>query len=96
MANIHPEDKLRVASELQQAVFDALPSHIAVLDPQGQILQTNAAWQDFAKIQGFDNPFGFPGGRYFEVLEHLVGRDQGSMLLTASQGIAEVIRGDMR
>lgn len=86
---------LRVANELQQAVFDALPSQIAVLDPQGQILQTNAAWQDFAKTQGFDNPFGFPGARYFEVLEHLVGRDQGSMLLAASQGIAAVIRGDM-
>ncbi len=86
---------LRVASELQQAVFDALSSHIAVLDQQGLILQTNAAWQDFAKSQGFDNPFGFPGARYFEVLEHLVGREQGSMLLAASQGIAAVIRGDL-
>lgn len=86
---------LRVASELQQAVFDALSSHIAVLNQQGHILQTNAAWQDFAKAQGFANPYGLPGARYFEVLEFLIGREHGAMLLAASQGIAAVIAGDL-
>jgi diguanylate cyclase (GGDEF)-like protein/PAS domain S-box-containing protein len=86
---------LHVASELQQAVFDALSSHIAVLDQRGHIVQTNVAWKDFAKAQGFDDALQNPSGRYFEVLEHLIGRDQGSMLLAAFQGIAAVIHEGM-
>ncbi len=89
------QDALRVANHLQQAVFDALSSHIAVLDQQSHILQTNAAWQDFAKSYGFDNLLGFPGARYFDVLEFLIGREHDSMLLAASQGIAAVITGDL-
>jgi diguanylate cyclase (GGDEF)-like protein len=89
------QEILRVAHHLQQAVFDALSSHIAVLDQQGHILQTNAAWQEFAQSQGFKPSSGVTGVRYFEVLEHLIGREHGVMLLTASQGIAAVIGGEM-
>ena len=89
------QDALRVANHLQQAVFDALSSHIAVLDQQGHILQTNAAWQNFAKTYGFDNPLGFPGAWYFDVLEFLIGREHGATLLAASQGIAAVIAGEL-
>ena len=86
---------LHAVNHLQQAVFDALSSHVAVLDQQARVLQTNAAWQDFAKAQGFDNAYGFPGSPYFEVLAQLMGRDHGALLLAASQGIAAVIAGEL-
>lgn len=35
-----------------QAIMDALPEHIAVVDAAGTIVQINAAWQRFAKANG--------------------------------------------
>jgi diguanylate cyclase (GGDEF)-like protein/PAS domain S-box-containing protein len=42
------ESTLAVAAKFQQAVFDAISAHIAVLDHAGTIVQTNAAWQHYA------------------------------------------------
>jgi PAS domain S-box-containing protein len=42
------EQALREARQFARAVLDALPSHLCVLDEQGKILFTNAAWDRFA------------------------------------------------
>lgn len=39
-------------SERMQAVLDSLPEHLAVLDPTGTIVRTNAAWRAFAVANG--------------------------------------------
>lgn len=35
-----------------QAILDALPEHVAVLDPAGTIVMVNAAWRRFAQANG--------------------------------------------
>jgi two-component system CheB/CheR fusion protein len=35
-----------------QAIIDALPEHIAVVDVLGKIIMINAAWRRFAKANG--------------------------------------------
>ncbi|NBB86972.1 MAG: PAS domain S-box protein [Bacteroidetes bacterium] len=40
------------APEASQALLDALPAHVAVLDAEGTILEVNQAWQQFAAAQG--------------------------------------------
>lgn len=40
------------AEQLNQAVLDALPAHIAVLGPDGRIVATNRAWDEFNRRNG--------------------------------------------
>ena len=42
------EAELLAAAQFQQAVFDSISAQIVVLDHAGCILQTNAAWQNYA------------------------------------------------
>jgi len=42
------QEALLVASRFQQAVFDSLTAQIAVLDQTGTVVQTNAAWRQYA------------------------------------------------
>ena len=42
-----PSDALLLAS-----VLDALPAHVALLDPQGRIVRVNQAWRRFAQANG--------------------------------------------
>ena len=88
------EEALRVASAFQQAVFDSLSAHIAVLDRQGAILQTNAAWHKFSVDIGLADHPRFKGGDYLEILTCLTGSDQNTVA-DASAGIASVICGEV-
>ncbi|MBM7454755.1 PAS domain S-box-containing protein [Oceanisphaera litoralis] len=44
--------RLQESEQFIRGVLDALPSHIAVLDQKGMILQTNLGWRRFAKANG--------------------------------------------
>lgn len=88
------EDALRVASRFQQAVFDALAAQIAVLDRRGLVLQTNAAWRQYATDNGLADAPCFVGGNYLEALDCIAGKDQETVL-AASAGIASVIAGEL-
>ena len=35
-------------TNLYKVVIDSLSAHVAILDGEGKILETNRAWQDFA------------------------------------------------
>lgn len=72
--------RLRDAERLQ-ATLDAMPEHIAVIDRQGNIVQTNRAWQDFADANGCLGDAGL-GANYFAVL-----------LRSTEPGSAEVLQG---
>src|SRR6185312_10012966 len=41
----------RIAAE-REAILDALPAHIALLDPAGRIVAVNAAWRRYAMENG--------------------------------------------
>ena len=84
------EETVQVVSGLQQAVFDSLPFHIAVLDRDGNILQTNAVWKAYAEATGFGNRCGFIGDSYSDVLETVMG-GVGETIRAASIGIASVM-----
>lgn len=46
------EAALRASEELNRRTLQALPAHIAVIDPSGEILAVNQAWLDFAADNG--------------------------------------------
>ena len=93
-ANKQAEEALRAAARFQEAVFDSLSAHLVVLDHQGIIVQTNAAWRKYAADNDFANGPDFSGGKYLDVLACITEDDTG-VLLAATTGIAAVACGEV-
>jgi len=88
------EEALRVASHFQQAVFDSLAAHIAVLDQAGTVMQTNAAWRQYTVDSGFAaRPCGQEGS-YLKILACLTEQDPQTMH-SAQTGISAVLAGEL-
>ena len=94
MKSKQTEEALLVAARFQQAVFDSLAAHIAVLDSHGSIIQTNAAWRKYANDNGFGITSEFMTGNYLHVLDHLTGHDSATVQ-AATLGIASVGSGEL-
>lgn len=86
------EKTLQTASALLQAVFDALPVKIVVLDRHGRIDQTNLAWDTYARENGFPGHCCEAGADYAGALTAMMGGVQ-STVDSAVAGIADVISG---
>lgn len=82
----HLPGELRLA--VQQALFDVIPSQIAVLDPSGKILATNRAWES---AQGTDASATFlqPGDQpdYLLMWERALGEGRDH-----AQAVLELVR----
>ena len=87
------EESLRIASQFQQAVFDALWAHLLVLDRHGNVIQTNAAWQQYARDNGCPDVTAHIGVSYLELLACVTGDDAETVRLT-SVGIESVVSGE--
>jgi len=42
--------------DIYRVVVDSLSAHVAILDEQGAIIETNLAWQNFQKKMVLKNP----------------------------------------
>ncbi len=61
-----------------QDVLDALTSHIAILDEQGDIIAVNSAWRNFGKDNGFiGGDYGI-GENYLKICDRVTGDDRES------------------
>lgn len=87
------EAAVRFNQHLTQAVIDSLAAHVAVLDRDGTIISTNAAWTRFAH----DNSPGLPqrtyvGTNYLAICHGASGEDsEGAVEVEA--GIRDVLSG---
>lgn len=59
-------DRLQAERDLQ-ALLDALPQQVAVLDAEGQIVRTNHPWGEFARANGGRSDTAGVGRNYLEV-----------------------------
>lgn len=77
---------------VQQAILDALPAHIALLGPTGEIITVNESWKRFAVANAFQGPAFGVGKNYLTVCETASGEgsDQAS---SAAAGIRSVLEG---
>ena len=55
--------------EMYRVIVDSLSTHVAVLDEQGMIIETNRAWQEFARQNGMRDPVDCVGLNYLTVCE---------------------------
>jgi len=76
-----------------QAIIDALPEHIAVLEHDGKIVMVNQAWRRFAKANGdSDLEHTGVGTNYFEACR--IGNSEGAEIAQrAIHGVKSVLEG---
>lgn len=78
-----------------QAIIDALPEHVAVVDPVGVICMVNAAWRRFARANGDpDMVRTGVGVNYLGVCQVRHPSDQ-SLIDTALKGLRQVLDGSL-
>ena len=87
------DDKpLCYSSEEARTVLDSISAHIAIVDENGMILDTNRAWRDFAVKSGMPEDYDSIGDDYLAICEAASGKD-GEDARAVAAGIREVIDG---
>jgi two-component system CheB/CheR fusion protein len=78
-----------------QSILDALPEHIAVVDPAGMIVMVNAAWRNFARANGdMDLQYSGPGINYLDVC-HAGNHPDAAVASEAAKGLRAVLDGSI-
>lgn len=93
------KDKHQVQSdlfrdELARTVLNSLSAHIAILDQDGVILETNTAWRQFAINNGMPDDYDDRGANYLEICDASKGGDENDGHQVA-EGIRQVIDGSI-
>ena len=91
--NTRNMEPMSFSDELARTVLNSLSAHIAILDENGVILETNKAWQRYAVNSGMPQTCDHRGVNYLDICEATIGSeaiDAGKV----AEGIREVIRGD--
>ncbi len=78
------------SSEEARTVLDSLSAHIAIVDENGVILDTNRAWRAFAVKSGMPEDYDSIGENYLDVCEATRG-EEGEHTRTVAAGIRDVI-----
>ena len=82
------------ADELARTVLDSLSAHIAILDENGVIVETNTAWRNYAVIGGMPEDHDDRGINYLAVCDATKGNESEDAGKVA-EGIRAVIRGEL-
>jgi DNA-binding CsgD family transcriptional regulator len=92
--NTRRGEPLSFSDELARTVLNSLSAHIAILDENGVILETNTAWRNYAVKGGMPEDHDYNGINYLAVCEATKGSDAGDAHKVA-EGIRAVIGGDL-
>jgi len=80
--------------ELARTVLNSLSAHIAILDENGVILETNEAWRNYAVKNGMSDDYDHRGTNYLAICDATKGSESGDAGDVA-EGIRAVIRGEL-
>jgi len=75
-----------------RTVLDSLSAHIAIVDENGVILDTNQAWREFAIKSGLPEDYNSIGDNYLEICDAATDED-GANARSVAAGIRDVIAG---
>lgn len=78
---------------LAKNVINSLSAHIAIIDENGIILETNKAWQEFAHQTKAGGDLNFIGKSYLKICDDAIGEEADDAHAVA-KGIRAVIRGE--
>lgn len=77
---------------IARSVLDSLSAHIAIIDADGVIIETNRAWKAYAGESGVSGDLSFAGLNYLDVCEAASGPEAKDAKAVA-RGIRDVIAG---
>jgi PAS domain S-box-containing protein len=89
------EESIRQLVEMQVAILNALPAHIALVDAQGMIISVNEAWRRFATDNALVSREFCVGESYLEVCDQTRGHE-AEEAQAAATGIRRVLRGETK
>jgi len=80
-----------------QTVVDSLSAHVAILDKDGVIIDTNRAWKEFALQNGMKQPVDSIGTNYLHVCERAGtgGGHREDNAGSVAEGIRKVLSGEL-
>lgn len=87
------ENQLQIHLKERQAMFDALPAHVALLNKDGIIQAVNVAWKRFAEANGLNSSTFNIGDNYMQVCEVAHGECSEEAARVA-QGLRSVLQGE--
>ena len=92
--NTRSVEPLSYSDELARTVLNSLSAHIAILDENGVILETNKAWQEYAVKSGIPETYDHRGVNYLEICDATTGSEAADAAQVA-RGIRAVIGGEL-
>jgi CheY-like chemotaxis protein len=87
------EERFQQLAKTQTAILNALPAHIALINPAGIILAVNEAWRRFTSATGLQGPQFVVGQNYLAICKHAQGDGAEAAHATAT-GIERVLHGE--
>ncbi len=88
------EKQLQAHLKERQAMFDALPAHVALVDANGVIQAVNVAWKRFGEANGLDSPNFSIGENYIEIC-NLAHGDCSEEAVRVARGLESVLSGEI-
>ena len=82
-------------NKLYKVVMDSMSAHIAILDREGFIIETNRAWQDYARDNGMVGQLDSVGINYLSICE-LSGASGVEDANSVAAGIRRVMAGQLQ
>lgn len=79
---------------LYKIIVDSMSAHVAILNEQGIIVETNRAWQDFARENGMKESSNSIGMNYLAICE-VASVDKGDEAARVAKGIRNVLSGEL-
>ena len=92
--NTHSIEPLSFSDALARTVLNSISAHIAILDENGVILETNKAWQTYGTKSGMPETYDHRGINYLEICDATAGSEAAGAD-KAAEGIRAMIRGDL-
>jgi PAS domain S-box-containing protein len=83
----------RQAAETQIAILNAMPAHIALVNPKGEIISVNDAWKNFASESVFQGSGFNVGQNYLDICDRVTGECYEQAHASAA-GIRSVLQGE--
>ncbi|MGE0087795.1 MAG: response regulator [Desulfococcaceae bacterium] len=99
MENRKTHQELEKSERFSTAILNSMPAAIVVLNPQGQILKTNRAWEKFSQEKSGNKKGISVGDSYVEYCRSIVNReaDPGSeYAANALSGLQKVMAGEKK
>lgn len=79
---------------LYQEIINSISTHVAIIDEDGVILETNKAWQDFGEENDMPESFDSVGSNYLTICKEAVD-DTENDVSEITRGIQNVLSGDL-